>query len=100
MAYSVDSKAAFLAKLHELDLGDLAAGMKNLGWDTYGDFAFCVNSAPGTDHAEFKKDVLEPLLQRLSCSLSVCVLVQPGTQHACSPRSHLFPGGVREQTFK
>ena len=62
MAATVDSKAAFAARLSALELTVLAPKFAENGWETFGDFGFASTSPPGGDPAIFQTEVLDKLL--------------------------------------
>ncbi len=59
---SLDSVPVFKKRLEFLGIGDLQEQFKTLGWQTLGDFAFCVNYSPGpVEDATFEARVVKPL---------------------------------------
>ena len=62
MAATIDSKAAFLAKLRDLELDGLYQKFLERGWGTYGDFAFACTAPPGFENNKFEDDMVKHLL--------------------------------------
>ena len=58
----MNSPTAFASFVAELDLTALLPKMKEHGWTTFGEFAFCTGDPTGKDHELFKSDVIDVLL--------------------------------------
>ncbi|CAK0900053.1 unnamed protein product, partial [Prorocentrum cordatum] len=61
----VDSQAVFQQRLEELGLGDLFQRFVDLGWASYGNFAFAMSSGPGgiVEDVRFGTTIVMPLFQ-------------------------------------
>ena len=60
---SIDSEAVFAQRIQALGLGDYSNRFGELGWLTYGNFAFCTNYSVGqADDTPFVENVIVPLL--------------------------------------
>jgi len=59
MATTSNSAAAFESHVRELGLGELLPKMKEMGFDTYGDFGFAVSN--GADSEKVESELVKPL---------------------------------------
>ena len=60
MAHS--SKTAFSQAMTDYGLGELAEKFKEMGWETFADFAFATSDPSGKDASAFQKEVVETVL--------------------------------------
>ena len=58
----MQSETAFKALVDELQLTPVFDKMKEMGWATFGDFAFATGDPDGKDAALFQKEVVDVLL--------------------------------------
>ena len=70
----MSSETAFTALVTELKLDSLVPKMKEMGWVTFGDFAFATGDTTGKDAEAFDKEVVKVLLK------------EDGTQKHLTPR--------------
>ena len=63
MALSVDSKAVFSEQAKLYGLAEFLPKLTELGWDTFGNLAFCTTYIPGQgDDSKLARDLLTPVL--------------------------------------
>ena len=74
----MSSETAFAALARELKLESLLPKMTEMGWLTFGDFAFATGDTTGKDAEAFDKEVVKVLLK------------EDGTQKHLAPRLRRF----------
>ena len=67
---AVDSTDVFMARLEELGLESIKQKFKDLGWTSFGDFAFATTGFKEPEPEVFAKEVLVPLLGDAAHSLA------------------------------